>query len=69
MMTLGIPLEREPLVDETGRVPYLILASFDNWARERQARRRFRENRDKIFFMVNERFQQIRSLGRGKYEL
>lgn len=69
MMALGIPLGREPLVDETGRAPYQILASFDNWAKERQARRRFRENRNEIFAMVNSRFRQIRALGKGKYKL
>ena len=63
MLALGIPLEREPLVDENGRVPYLFLASFDDWARERQNRRMFRENRTEIFAMVNKRFQQIRALG------
>jgi len=66
MLALGIPLEREPLVDENGRVPYLFLASFDDWARERQNRRMFRENRDEIFAMINERFQQIRALGRSR---
>ena len=65
MMALGIPLEREPLVDETGRI-YTFLSSFDDWARKRQEKRRFRENRDEIFAMVNERFQQIRALGGSK---
>lgn len=68
MVKLGIPLEREPLVDESGRVPYLILASFDDWARERQANRRFRENREEIFAIVNKRFWQIRALSRGECE-
>lgn len=66
MVTLGIPLEREPLADESGRI-YTFLSSFDKWARERQQKRRFRENRGELFAIVNERFQQIRALGKGRY--
>jgi transglutaminase-like putative cysteine protease len=66
MLTLGIPLEREPLADESGRI-YTFLSSFDKWAKERQQKRRFRDNRDEIFTIVNERFQQIRALGKGGY--
>jgi len=64
LLALGIPLEREVIVDATGRVPYLILASFDNWARERQEGRRFRENRNETFARVNEHLWQIRALAR-----
>jgi len=60
---LGISLEREAVAGESGRVEYLKLASFDRWARERQERRAFRENRDELFAWVNEQFRRIRSLG------
>lgn len=63
MLALGIPLRREPLADENGRVPYLFLALFDDWAKERQNRRLFREKRVELFAMLNERFQQIRAFG------
>ena len=66
LISLGISLERVPIVDDSGRVPYLILASFDQWARARQERRRLRENRSEIFVRVNERFWHIRYLGIDK---
>ena len=65
LLALGIPLEREPVLNASGGVPYLFLASFDDWARGRQEGRRFRENRDKTFAAVNESLQHIRALGGG----
>jgi len=65
LQALGISLEREAVAGESGRVEYLTLASFDRWARERQERRAFRENRDELFSWVNEQFERIRSLGGG----
>ena len=62
MRALGIPLEREPVRDAAGRVPYLLLTSIDDWARERQARRTFREDREEIFATVNEQLDRIRTL-------
>lgn len=59
---LGIPLEREPIRNEAGNVDYLILANFDDWARERQAARKFRENRKEIFRWVNNQLWRIRKL-------
>jgi len=64
MVALGIPLEREPVTDASGCVPYLILTSLDDWAKERQERRRFRENRSETFARVNEHLWRIRALGR-----
>jgi transglutaminase-like putative cysteine protease len=64
MVALGLPLEREAIADASGRVPYLILANFDQWARERQDRRMVRQNRGEIFAGVNEQFWRIRTLGR-----
>jgi transglutaminase-like putative cysteine protease len=62
MMAHGIPLERELVVDASGHVPYLFLADFDRWARERQGRRRFRKNRREIFAKVNELLSRMRVL-------
>lgn len=62
LLALGIPLEREPIVDASGQVPYLRLASFDEWARERQERRRFREGRGETFARINEVLQHIRAI-------
>jgi transglutaminase-like putative cysteine protease len=64
MVALGLSLEREAIADASGRVPYLILANFDQWARERQDRRMVRQNRGEIFARVNEQFWRIRTLGR-----
>jgi transglutaminase-like putative cysteine protease len=62
MTALGIPLERQAVTDASGCVPYLILATIDDWARKRQAGRRFRENREEIFATVNEQLAQLRNL-------
>lgn len=61
---LGIPLERKPLADAGGNPQGVILASIDEWARDRQRARRFRENRRLIFSRINEQFDKIRLLGR-----
>ena len=66
MEVLGLPLARERIAEGSGRVLCLVLASFDRWARERQERRRFRENRSELFARVNEQFWRIRALGRKK---
>lgn len=63
LLALGIPLERQPIVDASGQVTYLRLASFDEWARERQGRRRFREGRDETFGKINGILWRIRELG------
>jgi hypothetical protein len=63
LLALGIPLERQPIVDASGQVPYLRLASFDEWARERQEQRRFREGRGETFGKINDILWHIRELG------
>lgn len=63
LLALGIPLERKAIVDASGQVPYLRLASFDDWARERQERRRFREGRSETFGRINEVLREIRAAG------
>lgn len=61
---LDIPLEREPVSDVDGAVRYTILASIDEWARERQRSRRFRQQREAVFARVNEQIARIRETGR-----
>ncbi len=61
---LGIPLERVPVADARGAVHYDILASLDEWARERQARRQVRDDRDLVFARANVELDKVRRLGR-----
>ena len=68
LLALGIPLERKAIVDASGKIPYLSLASFDEWARERQGRRRFREGRGEIFGKINEVLGRIREQGSSASE-
>ena len=62
---IGLPLRRNMVTDDTGKTHYVILASIDQWAKERQERRKFRGNREAIFVMVNDRLNEIRTLGRS----
>jgi transglutaminase-like putative cysteine protease len=63
---LGIPLELKPLSLPDTPKP-LVLASFDNWAKNRQKRRRFTgAERANVFSLVNEQLEKIRRIGRGK---
>ena len=62
---LGIPLEREPVVGADGTVQFALMASIDGWARQRQEDRRFREEREALFALVNKQLDKIRALGRG----
>jgi transglutaminase-like putative cysteine protease len=66
LVALGIPLEREGIAEASGLFHHLTLACFDQWARDRQENRRFRENRREIFGKLNEQFSRIRALGRDK---
>lgn len=66
LLALGMPLKREAIADALGHVSYLVLASIDHWARERQGRRRFRENRSETFASVNEFFGRIRAYGESE---
>jgi transglutaminase-like putative cysteine protease len=63
LLVLGIPVERQPVLDADGKVPYLRLACFDEWARERQERRRFREGRLETLAGINEILRWIREKG------
>ncbi len=60
---LGIPLDREPVADADGVVRFVRLASIDEWARERQQVRRFREGRQALFARVNRQLGRIRQIG------
>jgi len=63
---LGIPLELKPLSLPDTPEP-LILASFDDWARSRQEKRRFTgTERNNVFSLANEQLDKIRLIGRGK---
>lgn len=62
---LGIPLERKTAVSTAGWNP-IILDSFDEWASDRQAARRFRENRPEIFRCINAQLDEVRSMGRTR---
>ena len=61
---LGIPLERKPVTHVGGSPQSIILASIDEWMQNRQRARRFRQNRELVFSMVNEQLDKIRLLGK-----
>lgn len=63
MQVVGLPLRRNPALDKGGKTNYLILASIDQWAQERQEKRKFRGNRAEVFSYVNRRLDEIRALG------
>jgi transglutaminase-like putative cysteine protease len=60
MTALGISLQRTPVTDSRGNIPYLVLACIDDWVRARQARRMFRKDREAIFTRVNEQLEELR---------
>lgn len=57
---LGIPLERVPVTDACGVAPFLVMASIDEWASERQRSRTFRKQHEALFARVNEQIDKIR---------
>ena len=65
MLSLGMPLERNKVADARGRVIYHYLAVFDNWARQRQARRKFRSERMDVFAEINRGFDKLRDAGKA----
>jgi transglutaminase-like putative cysteine protease len=64
MLSLGMPLERNKVTDAQGKVIYRSLAVFDEWARERQRRRKFRSGRTDIFADINRGFEKLRQVGK-----
>ncbi len=63
IIKLGGTLERHRIADSRGKVHYLRLAVFDQWARDRQVRRKFRSDRTEIFAEINKGFRELRKLG------
>ncbi|MDD5313232.1 MAG: transglutaminase domain-containing protein [Dehalococcoidia bacterium] len=64
LLFMGASLERQKIADRRGKVHYLKLAVFDEWARERQARRAFRSDRVDVFADINRGFETLREIGR-----
>lgn len=63
---LGVPLELKPVLFPDTPEP-LILASFDEWARDRQERRRLTgTERAAVFTLANEQLDKIRLIGRSQ---
>lgn len=60
---LGIPLERK-LSQSDDRPQVMTLASFDEWAQQRQQARRFTQDRQRLFSRINAQFDRIRTLGK-----
>lgn len=65
IVRLGGTLERRVVTNSRGRARYLRLASYDQWAKERQARRALRSERGDIFAEANLGIEKIRQLGRA----
>jgi transglutaminase-like putative cysteine protease len=65
LLKLGGSLERQKVTGSDGKVRYLKLAVFDQWVKERQARRKFRSDREDVFTVVNQGFEKLRELGRS----
>lgn len=65
LLKLGGSLERQKLIDRHGRIKYLRIAVFDQWAKDRQARRKFRSDREDVFAVANRGFEKLRDLGRS----
>jgi transglutaminase-like putative cysteine protease len=63
ILKLGGVLERHKITDSRGKVHYLRLAVFDQWAKARQARRKFRLDRAEVFAEINKGFRELRKLG------
>jgi len=64
IVRLGGTLQRQVVADSRGRARYIRLASLDQWAKERQARRAFRTDRVDVFSEVNRGIEKLRELGR-----
>lgn len=62
---LGIPVDLKPILLPNTPRP-IILASFDDWARDRQRRRRFTGTRHTVFSLANEQLEKIRLMASGE---
>ncbi|MGA2158141.1 MAG: transglutaminase-like domain-containing protein [Dehalococcoidia bacterium] len=63
ILKLGGTLERRKVTNGHGKMHYLRLAVFDQWARARQSRRKFRSDRVDVFAEINKGFVELRKLG------
>jgi transglutaminase-like putative cysteine protease len=63
LVKLGRTVERQKVVDASGKVRYTKLASFDDWAKSRQRRRTFQNDRKEVFMEANKGFERLRRLG------
>ncbi len=66
ILKLGGATERHKVTNGRGKVRYLRLAVFDQWAKARQAHRKFRSDRTEVFAEINKGFQELRRLGEAK---
>ncbi|MCX6005452.1 MAG: transglutaminase-like domain-containing protein [Chloroflexi bacterium] len=66
ILMLGGSLGRHKMAGKKGKVAYLRLAVFDDWAKERQARRIIRANRMDVFEEINRGFEILREIGRTR---
>jgi hypothetical protein len=66
LVMIGASLERHKITDRKGKVHYVKAAVFDDWAKQRQARRVFRADRKDIFTEINRGFETLREIGRAK---
>ena len=64
ILKLGGTIAREKIADAAGKVHYVKLADFDEWAQERQRRRSLRSDREAVLSAVNQGFARLRELGR-----
>ncbi len=63
IIKLGGTLERRKITDSRRKVHYLRLAVFDQWAKARQAHRKFRSDRIGVFAEINKGFRELRKQG------
>lgn len=64
LLKLSIPLEREIVGGPDGREEVLLLDTIDGWARRRQENRRFKEEREALFEVMNRHLDRLRDIGR-----
>ena len=60
---LHITRRRELIIGTDNKPQVIILASLDHWAQARQDARRFKKDRESIFFSMNKQLDKIRWLG------
>jgi len=66
LVKLEIPLDREMVKGPDGKAEVLVLDCIDDWASKRQEIRRFREEREALFAIMNHQLDKLRTIGRGE---